>query len=85
VALSCHGDTPDKINDLGSFGTAEVKTKAKMMVIFVAIAASVPVMGYLHGTDHLSCGDHRHRIGCPAPPVQGSQTGRADSGHRRNR
>jgi hypothetical protein len=29
VALSCHGDTPDKINDLGSFGTAEVKTKAK--------------------------------------------------------
>jgi hypothetical protein len=30
VALSCHGDTPDKINDLGSFGTAEVKTKAKV-------------------------------------------------------
>jgi len=28
VALSCHGDTPDKINDLGSFGTVEVKTKA---------------------------------------------------------
>jgi hypothetical protein len=28
VATSCHGDTPDKINNLGSSETAEVKTKA---------------------------------------------------------
>jgi hypothetical protein len=27
-ATSCHGDTPDKINNLGSSETAEVKTKA---------------------------------------------------------
>jgi hypothetical protein len=33
VATSCHGDTPDKINNLGSSETAEVKTKAKSLLI----------------------------------------------------
>ena len=36
-----------------------------MAVIFVAIVASVPVMGYLHGTDHLPYRDHPQGLGQP--------------------
>jgi hypothetical protein len=43
---------------------------SRTMVIFVAIVASMPVMGYLHGTDHLSYRDQPQRADRrPAPPI----------------
>jgi hypothetical protein len=46
-----------------------------MTVVLVAIVASVPVMGYLHGTDHLLCRDQAPAVAAAPPSIRGAKQG----------